>query len=218
MMLRAFPEKAFIFLMIQAGEESTHFYDKIGCLGEAIANCVTNYYCSIQLNQVPSILCKILPHLSPFIEYCANNKLSIRKYNNLISTNSTFKHFLDDCLKKHNLSHGLGLGSYLLKPMQRLTKLRLLFIKIFKEFHPHCNEYLVLVEVVNNISQICNLANESAKICEYEFLSTWLERKIYHKHDRIRRTCINSQTEFMGKRKLLHLGILKLVLQNIIKV
>ncbi|KAF0989353.1 hypothetical protein HZS_3925, partial [Henneguya salminicola] len=118
-------------------------------------------------------------------------------------------------LKKFHASPVFTLETYLIKPMQRLTKLRIHFKRVY-----YCHNRLIvddyssvygdtssLNQSVNDISEICLNANEAAKWKENEYLGRWLGTNVLNPH----KILINKNCENEKPRKLLYHGILKLV-------
>lgn len=167
---------------------------------------------ALDLSNLPAGLVNIVSHLTQCAEFSAKSNLSIRRYNMLLSKNVAIRQFEQACLKKIGSVPALGLGAYIIKPMQRLTKLKLLFDQLLSEYNQIFFPRAALTAAVKHVGRLCREADEGVKKTEYEFLSSWLERKIVHTHDP--ELCINGFTKNGEKRRLLHHGVLKLLNKN----
>lgn len=104
-------------------------------------------------------------HFEPYIVYCANETFQQRTLQKLLSTNTAFK----DALKQIESSSecgGLPMISFLILPMQRVTRLPLLLDTICQKTPDKTAEYFAAVWSFHAMSKLVTSCNERARQME----------------------------------------------------
>ncbi|XP_072222304.1 rho guanine nucleotide exchange factor 16 isoform X2 [Leuresthes tenuis] len=104
-------------------------------------------------------------HFEPYIVYCSNETFQQRTLQTLLNNNSAFK----ETLKKIEGSSdcgGLPMLSFLILPMQRVTRLPLLLDTICQKTPAHTAEYFAAVWALNAMSKLVTSCNDGARRME----------------------------------------------------
>ncbi|XP_029011829.1 rho guanine nucleotide exchange factor 16 [Betta splendens] len=104
-------------------------------------------------------------HFEPYIVYCSNETFQQRTLQKLLTSNTAFK----ETLKKIEQSHecgGLPLISFLILPMQRVTRLPLLLDTICQKTPDKTAEYFAAVWALHAMSKLVNSCNDGARRME----------------------------------------------------
>ncbi|KAJ0064544.1 hypothetical protein NL108_009505, partial [Boleophthalmus pectinirostris] len=104
-------------------------------------------------------------HFEPYIVYCSNETFQQRTLQKLLSTNTAFK----DTLKQIESSSecgGLPMISFLILPMQRVTRLPLLLDTICQKTPDKTAEYFAAVWAFHAMSKLVTSCNERARQME----------------------------------------------------
>ncbi|MBN3323301.1 ARHGG factor, partial [Atractosteus spatula] len=104
-------------------------------------------------------------YFNPYIIYCSNEMYQQRTLQKLLSSNSAFK----EVLKQIEVSEdcgGLPMISFLILPMQRVTRLPLLMDTICQKTPPDTLEYSAAVWALKAISKLVKQCNDGARRME----------------------------------------------------
>ncbi|XP_064160720.1 rho guanine nucleotide exchange factor 16-like [Anguilla rostrata] len=104
-------------------------------------------------------------HFQPYITYCANETFQQRALQRLLASNAAFK----EVLKQIEMSAecgGLPMISFLILPMQRVTRLPLLMDTICQKTPNQTAEYFASVWALKAISKLVRKCNEGARTME----------------------------------------------------
>uniref|UniRef100_A0A0L8GTJ6 DH domain-containing protein n=1 Tax=Octopus bimaculoides TaxID=37653 RepID=A0A0L8GTJ6_OCTBM len=147
-----------------------------------------------------------LPHLSPYIRFCScqlnAGSLLQRKTEDVPEFVEVHKQCVTD-----PRCQGMPLSSFLLKPMQRITRYPLLLKKILKhtpEDHP---DHLHLVDALAKAEELCSQVNEGVREKENSNDLEWIQQNVLCEGLDEKLT-FNSVTNCLGPRKFLHSGTL----------
>ncbi|CAL1275959.1 unnamed protein product [Larinioides sclopetarius] len=158
------------------------------------------------IQKLGDLLCENLPHFTPYIRFCSCQLNAAALIQNKSDNSPRFKEVTKHCATDPR-TKGMPLSSFLLKPMQRITKYPLLIQKIFEntpEDHP---DYPHLKEALNLAQQLCNQVNEGVRERENSDRLEWIQNHVLC--DGLpEQITFNSLTNCLGPRKLLHAGIL----------
>ncbi|KAJ8314820.1 hypothetical protein KUTeg_006970 [Tegillarca granosa] len=127
---------------------------------------------------IGDILCENIPHMTPYIRFCSCQLSAAALIQHKTETSPEFKEVQKICVQ-NSKTKGMPLSSFLLKPMQRITKYPLMIEKILQytpEDHPDNQN---LTDALSKAEELC-----SQKIT------------------------FNSVTNCLGPRKLLYSGTL----------
>lgn len=142
------------------------------------------------------------PH---YIYYCSR----LGRAETLVDVKMKDNGYFADQLKRFSADPrltGLSLLSYLLKPMQRVTKYPLLIKEIMKAANQDANLYTDLESALLGSEDLCAKVNEARRSFENQERLDWIQSHVILS-DGLEIT-FNSDTNFIGKRELLHLGSL----------
>ncbi|GFY53570.1 intersectin-1 [Trichonephila inaurata madagascariensis] len=164
------------------------------------------------IQKIGDLLCENLPHFTPYIRFCSCQLNAAALIQNKSDNCPRFKEVTKQCSTDPR-TKGMPLSSFLLKPMQRITKYPLLIQKIHEytsEDHP---DYPHLKEALNLAQQLCNQVNEGVRERENSDRLEWIQNHVLC--DGLpEQITFNSLTNSLGPRKLLHAGILNKAKSN----
>ncbi|XP_047657720.1 pleckstrin homology domain-containing family G member 3 isoform X4 [Tachysurus fulvidraco] len=86
-----------------------------------------------------------------YTQYCTNYPNSVAALTECMRNKTLLKFFMD---RQEALKHPLPLGSYLLKPVQRILKYHLLLQEIAKHFDPDEDGYDVVEEAISTMTEV----------------------------------------------------------------
>ncbi|XP_060946963.1 intersectin-2-like isoform X2 [Limanda limanda] len=145
-----------------------------------------------------------LAHMQPYIRFCscqlnAAALLQSRTYNQ-----PDFKNFLKKIATNYRCK-GMPLSSFLLKPMQRITRYPLIIKNILEhtpEDHVDCGP---LRQALERAEELCSQVNEGVREKENSDRLEWIQSHVQCEGP-IEHLAFNSLTNCLGPRKLLHSG------------
>ncbi|XP_044138064.1 rho guanine nucleotide exchange factor 16 [Bufo gargarizans] len=106
-----------------------------------------------------------LNHFQPYVIYCSNEVYQQRTLQRLLTTNVAFKETLKQIEMKPECG-GLPMFSFLILPMQRVTRLPLLMDTICQKVDPYSPEYEACTRALKAISKLVKQCNEGARKME----------------------------------------------------
>ncbi|KAM3923247.1 rho guanine nucleotide exchange factor 16 [Leptodactylus fuscus] len=106
-----------------------------------------------------------LNHFHPYVIYCSNEVYQQRTLQRLLTTNATFKETLKQIEIKPECG-GLPMFSFLILPMQRVTRLPLLMDTICQKTDSYTPEYEACTRALKAISKLVKQCNEGARKME----------------------------------------------------
>ncbi|XP_072282108.1 rho guanine nucleotide exchange factor 16 [Pyxicephalus adspersus] len=106
-----------------------------------------------------------LNHFHPYVIYCSNEVYQQRTLQRLLSTNVAFKETLNPIQLKPECG-GLPMISFLILPMQRVTRLPLLMDTICQKTDVYTPEYEASTRALKAISKLVKQCNEGARKME----------------------------------------------------
>ncbi|XP_048877669.1 rho guanine nucleotide exchange factor 16-like [Brienomyrus brachyistius] len=104
-------------------------------------------------------------HFQPYINYCANEIFQQRALQKLLSTSGPFKEVLKQIEMKPECG-GLPMLSFLILPMQRVTRLPLLMDTIWQKTPKDTAEYFAAEWALKAISKLVKKCNDGARTME----------------------------------------------------
>ncbi|KAM4651287.1 rho guanine nucleotide exchange factor 16 [Discoglossus pictus] len=106
-----------------------------------------------------------LNHFQPYVIYCSNEVYQQRTLQRLLNTNVAFKDTLKQIEMKPECG-GLPMISFLILPMQRVTRLPLLMDTICQKTPTYTREYEANTKALKAISKLVKQCNEGARKME----------------------------------------------------
>ena len=110
-------------------------------------------------NHFPSIYKKILPFLKVYTVYVNNYDKANELVEELTLRNSKFAEFLDSVYEKK----GVTLQSLLITPVQRIPRVKMLFVELLKRTVSEHEEYKVIEETMVILNEIAMFVNEKKR-------------------------------------------------------
>uniref|UniRef100_A0A7N6AEP6 Rho guanine nucleotide exchange factor (GEF) 16 n=1 Tax=Anabas testudineus TaxID=64144 RepID=A0A7N6AEP6_ANATE len=104
-------------------------------------------------------------HFEPYIVYCSNETFQQRTLQRLLTSNTAFKETLKK-IEQSSECGGLPLISFLILPMQRVTRLPLLLDTICQKTPDKTAEYFAAVWALHAISKLVTSCNDGARRME----------------------------------------------------
>ncbi|XP_063298635.1 rho guanine nucleotide exchange factor 26 [Pelobates fuscus] len=101
----------------------------------------------------------------PYVKYCTNEVYQQRTLQKLISTNASFKEALGK-IESHEDCRNLPMISFLILPMQRVTRLPLLMDTICQKTPKESARYEACKRALKEVSKLVRLCNEGARKME----------------------------------------------------
>ncbi|XP_065160133.1 intersectin-1 isoform X4 [Atheta coriaria] len=155
-------------------------------------------------DMIGDVILKNLPNMVPYVHFCKKQLDSASYLQKLYEDSTPFRDILRKCQADPALK-GLPLSSFLLKPMQRITKYPLLIEKIIENTPDNHPDYQDLLEARSMADKFLKRINENMRQKEdYERLM-WLQEHISQNEFSIN---FNGNTNKVGPRTLLHYGCL----------
>ncbi|XP_050430286.1 intersectin-1 [Adelges cooleyi] len=155
---------------------------------------------------VGDILCEHFPRMTRYVRFCScqlNAAITLQK---LTETNPAFREVTKLC-QSDCRTKGLPLSSFLIKPMQRITKYPLLVQKILENTPDSHPDRLHLNEALAKAEEICLQVNEGVREKENSDRLEWLQTHV-NSEGLTEQLIFNSLTNSLGSRKFLHYGSL----------
>ncbi|XP_014883672.1 rho guanine nucleotide exchange factor 16 [Poecilia latipinna] len=104
-------------------------------------------------------------HFDPYIVYCSNETFQQRTLEKLLNNNSAFKDTLKE-IERNSECGGLPMLSFLILPMQRVTRLPLLLDTICQKTQDQTAEYFAAVWALKAMSKLVTECNDGARRME----------------------------------------------------
>lgn len=145
-----------------------------------------------------------LPQMQIYVEFCARQRRAVALLHTLSEANKHFRALLNKC-QSDPRTKGLPLSSFLIKPMQRITKYPLLISKTLEYTHEEHPDRLSLEASLKISEDLCKQVNELVREKENTDQLDWLQNHVLS--DELSEPLnFNSLTHDLGPRKLLHFG------------
>ncbi|XP_066583007.1 intersectin-1 [Prorops nasuta] len=158
------------------------------------------------IRMIGDILCENIPRMSAYIRFCSCQISAAGYLQRLTESLPEFVELAHKC-QQDPRTKGMPLSSFLIKPMQRITKYPLIIGKILEYTPVDHPDRQYLQEALAKAEEFCIQVNEGVREKENSDRLEWLQSHV---------TCegleeplvFNSLTNSLGPRKLLHFGIL----------
>ncbi|XP_067337125.1 intersectin-2a isoform X3 [Channa argus] len=153
---------------------------------------------------IGDLLASELAHMQPYIRFCSCQLNAAALLQSKTYNQPDFKNFLKKIATNYRCK-GMPLSSFLLKPMQRITRYPLL-IKNILEHTPECHaDRGPLREALDRAEELCSQVNEGVREKENSDRLEWIQSHVQCEGP-IEHLVFNSLTNCLGPRKLLHSG------------
>ncbi|XP_061545327.1 intersectin-1 isoform X1 [Phycodurus eques] len=156
------------------------------------------------VKMIGDILTNQLPHMQPYIRFCSCQLNGATLIQQKTDDNPEIKDFLKR-LAMDPRCKGMPLSSFLLKPMQRVTRYPLIIKNILEntpESHPDHNHLKAALE---KAEELCSQVNEGVREKENSDRLEWIQAHVQCE-GLSEQLVFNSVTNCLGPRKFLHSG------------
>lgn len=158
------------------------------------------------ITMIADVLCQQIVQLTPYLRFCSLQIQGATLLGEKCSAGGPWVNLIKQCQEQPAV-RGLTLTSFLLKPMQRITRYPLLIKELLKytpEGHPdHHNSQEALLAATT----LCAQVNEAVSQRDNTDKLEWMQRQVICEGLQ-ERLVFNSLTNTLGPRKLLHTGVL----------
>ncbi|XP_067272987.1 intersectin-2a isoform X3 [Pseudorasbora parva] len=153
---------------------------------------------------VGDILSSELSHMQAYIRFCSCQLNAAALLQQKTDTSPDFKLFLKKIASNYRCK-GMPLSSFLLKPMQRITRYPLLIKNILENTPPAHADHTQLQAALEQAEELCSQVNEGVREKENSDRLEWIQNHVLC-DGVIEHLVFNSLTNCLGPRKLLHSG------------
>ncbi|KAK6622584.1 hypothetical protein RUM43_008426 [Polyplax serrata] len=156
---------------------------------------------------IGDILRDNLPKMGAYVRFCSCQLSAGALLQQLTESSSAFREFCKQCSQRDARTQGLPLSTFLVKPMQRITKYPLLIAKVLEHTSSDHPDRTHLEEALNCAEKLCLEVNEGVREKENSNRLEWLQAHVAL--DGLEETLVfNSVTNRLGRRKFMHYGVL----------
>ncbi|XP_059211912.1 intersectin-2a isoform X2 [Centropristis striata] len=153
---------------------------------------------------IGDLLASELAHMQPYIRFCSCQLNAAALLQNKTHNQPDFKDFLKKIATNYRCK-GMPLSSFLLKPMQRITRYPLLIKNILEHTPDGHADRSPLREALERAEELCSQVNEGVREKENSDRLEWIQSHVQCE-GAIEHLVFNSLTNCLGPRKLLHSG------------
>ncbi|XP_067097402.1 intersectin-2a isoform X2 [Osmerus mordax] len=153
---------------------------------------------------IGDLLASELAHMQPYIRFCSCQLNAAALLQAKTNNHQDFKDFLKKIATNYRCK-GMPLSSFLLKPMQRITRYPLLIKNILEHTAEAHVDRGPLREALERAEELCSQVNEGVREKENSDRLEWIQSHI-QSDGLIEHLVFNSLTNCLGPRKLLHSG------------
>ncbi|XP_050500255.1 intersectin-1-like isoform X2 [Diabrotica virgifera virgifera] len=160
-------------------------------------------------DMIGHIICKHLPEMKAYVTFCGKQLDSAALLQKLTENSTAFRDLVKKC-QNNVATKGMPLSSFLIKPMQRITRYPLLINKILENTPDDHPDYKNLQEALILAESFLNSINENVRLKENQDRLNWLQQCVQNDLNIV----FNSETNKLGPRQLLHYGIFNKLKSN----
>uniref|UniRef100_A0A671WQS5 Intersectin 2a n=1 Tax=Sparus aurata TaxID=8175 RepID=A0A671WQS5_SPAAU len=154
---------------------------------------------------IGDLLAAELAHMQPYIRFCSCQLNAAALLQSKTYNQPEFKDFLKVRIATNYRCKGMPLSSFLLKPMQRITRYPLLIKNILEHTPDGHADRSPLREALERAEELCSQVNEGVREKENSDRLEWIQSHVQCEGP-IEHLVFNSLTNCLGPRKLLHSG------------
>ncbi|XP_063737291.1 intersectin-2b isoform X2 [Eleginops maclovinus] len=167
---------------------------------------------NMPVQMIGDILTAELSHMQPYIRFCSCQINGATLLQTRIDNEPNFKDFLKKIATDYRCK-GMPLSSFLLKPMQRITRYPLHIKHILESTTEGHSDRGPLKEALERAEELCQQVNEGVREKENSDRLEWIQTHV--QCDGVAENLVfNSLTNCLGPRKLLHSGKMNKVKSN----
>ncbi|XP_020570160.1 intersectin-2 isoform X3 [Oryzias latipes] len=159
---------------------------------------------NMPIQLIGDVLASELAQMHPYICFCSGQLNAAALLQSKTNNQPDFKDFLRKIATNYRCK-GMPLSSFLLKPMQRITRYPLLIKNILENTPESHADHGPLREALERAEELCFQVNEGVREKENSDRLEWMQSHIQCEGP-IENLVFNSLTNCLGPRKLLHSG------------
>ncbi|XP_059897953.1 LOW QUALITY PROTEIN: intersectin-2-like [Gadus macrocephalus] len=159
---------------------------------------------NVAVQVIGDLLAAELAHMQPYIRFCSCQLNAAALLQRRTNSEPDFKDFLKKIATNYRCK-GMPLSSFLLKPMQRITRYPLLIKNILENTPEGHVDRGSLREALERAEELCSQVNEGVREKENSDRLEWIQSHVQC-DGLIEHLVFNSLTNCLGPRKLLHSG------------
>ncbi|CAJ0926194.1 unnamed protein product [Ranitomeya imitator] len=156
------------------------------------------------VEMIGDILVTELSHMQAYIRFCSCQLNGAALLQSKTDEGPEFKDFLKR-LATDPRCKGMPLSSFLLKPMQRITRYPLILKNILENTPEHHRDHSHLREALERSEELCSQVNEGVREKENSDRLEWMQAHVQC-DGLTEQVTFNSLTNCLGPRKILHSG------------
>ncbi|CAG0883810.1 unnamed protein product [Darwinula stevensoni] len=156
------------------------------------------------IHMIGDVLCENIPCLTPYIRFCSCQLKAAALIQKKTESVPLFQETVKQC-QSDPRAKGMPLSSFLLKPMQRITRYPLTFKEILNHTPLEHADRGNMEEALSKAEELCSQVNEGVRETENSDRLEWMQGHINCESLSDRLT-FNSLTNALGPRKFLHYG------------
>ncbi|XP_073424420.1 intersectin-2 isoform X3 [Dendrobates tinctorius] len=156
------------------------------------------------VEMIGDILVTELSHMQAYIRFCSCQLNGAALLQSKTDEGPEFKDFLKR-LATDPRCKGMPLSSFLLKPMQRITRYPLILKNILENTPEHHRDHSHLREALERSEELCSQVNEGVREKENSDKLEWIQAHVQC-DGLTEQITFNSLTNCLGPRKILHSG------------
>ncbi|XP_056641885.1 intersectin-1-like isoform X1 [Diorhabda sublineata] len=160
-------------------------------------------------DMIGHIICKHLPEMKAYVTFCGKQLDSAALLQKLTENSTAFREQVKKC-QNNVATKGMPLSSFLIKPMQRITRYPLLINKILENTPKNHPDYKNLRQSLKISESFLNSINENVRLKENEDRLNWLQQCVQNDLNLV----FDSETNKLGPRQLLHYGVFNKLKSN----
>ncbi|XP_028329263.1 intersectin-2b isoform X2 [Gouania willdenowi] len=164
------------------------------------------------VQMIGDILASELSHMQPYIRFCSCQINGATLLQTRTDNEPDFKNFLKKIATDYRCK-GMPLSSFLLKPMQRITRYPLHIKSILESTAEGHADRGPLKQALERAEELCQQVNEGVREKENSDRLEWIQNHVQCEGI-IEKLTFNSLTNCLGPRKLLHSGKMYKVKSN----
>ncbi|XP_069927968.1 intersectin-1 isoform X7 [Oryctolagus cuniculus] len=156
------------------------------------------------VKMIGDILSAQLPHMQPYIRFCSCQLNGAALIQQKTDEAPDFKEFVKR-LAMEPRCKGMPLSSFILKPMQRVTRYPLIIKNILENTPENHPDYSHLKHALEKAEELCSQVNEGVREKENSDRLEWIQAHVQCE-GLSEQLVFNSVTNCLGPRKFLHSG------------
>uniref|UniRef100_A0A8L8JWN4 Rho guanine nucleotide exchange factor 7 n=1 Tax=Heligmosomoides polygyrus TaxID=6339 RepID=A0A8L8JWN4_HELPZ len=184
--------------------ERKHLFSNIFAVRDCSERLLSDLETRLEKNLVLDDLCGILVHhfetnFDVYIKYCSNQVYQERTLRRLKADNPSFLNAVSR-MESDKQCQGLDMRSFLMLPMQRVTRYPLLVYAILDRLQRGCDEYEVATRALHAANKVVGECNEGARRMERTEQLLEVDSRLVYKDPELKKIALVSNCRYLVKR------------------